>query len=341
MKKLLLLLGVASLGLVMCVFLDTGRIEITSNPTGAYVYLDGRNTGKVTDCVLRDVSYGEYTLTLIYSGYPAMKINITISADQPELVINADFTRIPGEVTGLAAEGTADGAGIKLSWDPADNAETYKVYFRDYYYYDEILLADSITTTSYTHKNPERVGTYRVSAYAGGMEGSKSEELSTMPGYIQDLSLCELNGMGASGISWNVQAAYPSSYSMVDESYRDVIDCYITNLATGYEDIPYYLAGADVVAEDQGNTWLDTTDWRAARISDALTTSIEDVTMAPAGSYNKYTEVSMHETYAVLTEDGYYALIEVQNIDTWNGEVNIQTTFQRIKGLRLFGGYYY
>jgi hypothetical protein len=232
--------------------------------------------------------------------------------------------------------------GIKLTWDPTDYAESYNVYFTPYdYYNEEELLADSITTTEYTHADPEYTGYYRVSAVSGGMEGPKSEELSTMPTYIQDLSVYELNGSGYSGISWDVLSGYASPYSMADETYRDVIDCYFTNLATDYESTPYYLAGADVVADDEGNTWLDPTGWRAARVSNSVGMNIYEVTLAPEGPYNEFTEVSTYETDAVFTEDGYYALVEVQDIYSWDGEVYIYTTFQPIKGFRLFGGYYY
>ncbi|MBN2381000.1 PEGA domain-containing protein [candidate division WOR-3 bacterium] len=341
MKKTLFLLGMVSISLVVCTSPDSGRIEITSNPTGAYVYLDGRNTDEVTDCVLKDVSYGDHTLTLIHSGYPLWKRSITLSDDQPELVIDADFTRMPEQVTGLTAEGTEDGAGFILSWDAETNAETYNVYFRDYYYYEESLLADSIIGTSYIHENPERVGVYRVSAVVGGIEGLKSEELSTMPSYVSYVSAYELNGSGFSGISWDVQSGYPTNYSMADETYQDLIDCYFTNLTAGYEDTPYYLAGADVTAEDPGNTWLNPAGWRSTRISNALSDDIEYVILAPAGPYYDYVEISEYETYAILTEDGYYALIEVQYINSWNGELDILTTFQSIKGSRLFSGNYY
>ncbi|MBA7624625.1 hypothetical protein ES703_32035 [subsurface metagenome] len=342
MKKLWLLVGVVCLGLLMCISPDTGTIEITSNPSGAYVYLDGDYTGKETDCVLRDVPFGDHTLTLVLSGYPSWKRYITLSEDQPDLDINADFTIIPAQVTGLTAEATTNGAGFKLTWEPAENAETYKVYFRPYdYYYDEELLADGLTTTEYTHANPEYTGRYRVSGDAGGMEGPKSEALSTESTPVRYLEVCELNGPGYSGISWDVLTGFPASYLMADETYQDRIDCYFTNLATGYTDTPYYLAGADVVAEDEGNTWLDPDGWRAARVSDPVDFHIYEGGLAPAGSYKKYTEVEEYETYAVLTEDGYYALMYVEYIDPGRGEVDISTTFQPIKGSRLFSGEYY
>jgi len=40
------------------------------------------------------------------------------------------------------------------------------------------------------------------------------------------------------------------------------------------------------------------------------------------------------ETYAILTQDGYYGLIQVMNIDTINGQIDIKATFQPIQQLR-------
>ncbi len=46
-----------------------GDISITSNPTGAEIWIDDSNTGKITPDIIKDNSIGPYNFTLIKDGY--------------------------------------------------------------------------------------------------------------------------------------------------------------------------------------------------------------------------------------------------------------------------------
>ncbi len=50
-----------------------GNLNITSSPAGAAVYLDGVDTGKVTNASFTDIPEGEYTVRLEISGYEPLE----------------------------------------------------------------------------------------------------------------------------------------------------------------------------------------------------------------------------------------------------------------------------
>jgi DNA-binding beta-propeller fold protein YncE len=54
-------------------------IRIGSEPPGAAVFLDGRDTGKVTECELVHVLYGSHRLTIKKDGYAEWEEEVTIS----------------------------------------------------------------------------------------------------------------------------------------------------------------------------------------------------------------------------------------------------------------------
>lgn len=52
--------------------------DINSNPLGAKVYLDGKDTGLTTPASLRDIPLGAHTLTLTKTGYNTATKKITL-----------------------------------------------------------------------------------------------------------------------------------------------------------------------------------------------------------------------------------------------------------------------
>ncbi len=70
---------------------DTGTIQVNSTPSGATVYLDGSDTGQVTNCTLSDVSKGSHTLKLIKEGYMDYEKSVEVKGGETE-TINVDLT---------------------------------------------------------------------------------------------------------------------------------------------------------------------------------------------------------------------------------------------------------
>lgn len=255
------------------------------------------------------------------------------------LMCEKPSTEEPNQVVDLSVEATEGGKGVVLTWEPADNAETYNVYFNG-----ELLLSE-ITAAEYIHASPTKTGYYTVSALASDQEGPESDSVSTEP-VIQVHIVYELNGEGDQGIAWDVKAESTAVYPMVDETHQDKIDCYFTDWIPGcdgcYEIGDYSLTSGEELWEDNGNTWLDPSGWRQTGISDSLEgVSFDEVGLVPYYSldslmYYNYTDVSVGGIYAIWGEDGYYGLIEVQDMDPPIGQLTVRTAFQRIKEFRLF-----
>jgi len=307
-----------------------GAINITSEPAGAWVWLNGDSTGHQTNCLITDLYAGNYIIHLELEGYYDWQDTVTLE-DEDTLTVNAVLVEENlDQVTGLVAQATTDGLGIRLTWDAVTNAESYSVYFNG------VLMLDEITVTEYTHADPGETGSYTVSASAGTTEGQESVPLSTEASAIQELTVGEINSQINAGIGWDVNTGSASSYHMADDTHKDVVDCYFTDFEASFSG-SYVLASADVAESDPGIVWSIGTGWRASALTDHLGMSIEDVTqVTDQGWYNYSDDLVQGETYAVWIHEGYYALVGIVSINKGNGEVQIKTRFQPIQGFRLF-----
>lgn len=61
----------------------TGNLAVASTPSGAQIWIDGSNTGKVTPDTIKNLSAGTHSLTLKLNGYKdTVQTNISITAGQ-------------------------------------------------------------------------------------------------------------------------------------------------------------------------------------------------------------------------------------------------------------------
>ncbi len=238
------------------------------------------------------------------------------------------------DVSGMSVESLPSGDGVKILWTAVAPYSSgcwgktedplYAVYL------DDELIADSLTEPEYDLK------TYgheiQVTVFWGESE-SPGDEISVAPISITTLVVWELNGYAASGMGWNTISGYAATYSMASDANKDNIDCYFTNFVFGFDGI-YHLASPSKLKNDKGHS-LPTKGWKTSLISGALG-DFDTITIVPPdnGNYNSAAPVAVNQTYAVKTQDGYYGLIQVMTMDTTNGEIEIKTTFQPIKGLR-------
>jgi hypothetical protein len=70
----------------------TGTIQVSSNPSGAAVFLDGADTGRVTPTTLSDVTPGSHNVGLAKEGYVNLEASITVTAGQTA-TINPDLQK--------------------------------------------------------------------------------------------------------------------------------------------------------------------------------------------------------------------------------------------------------
>ena len=68
-----------------------GSISVSSSPTGAAIWLNGNNTGKVTNSALPNIAPGNYTVKLTMEGYRDFEQAVTVQASSTAQV-NASMT---------------------------------------------------------------------------------------------------------------------------------------------------------------------------------------------------------------------------------------------------------
>ncbi|WP_328590980.1 PEGA domain-containing protein [Methanofollis fontis] len=88
-----------------------GTLQINSTPAGAAVYLNGTDTGDLTNATLADKPVGTYNVTVEKEGYDAQSRIVTLSKDETELVA---FTLV-GQTGTLQVNSTPAGARISLN----------------------------------------------------------------------------------------------------------------------------------------------------------------------------------------------------------------------------------
>ncbi len=89
---------------------EPGSILVTSTPTGAAVWLDGEETGEVTDCTLTNVPAGDHVVTVKLDGYADASMPVTVATGETAEV-DLELTTLTGS---LAVTSTPEGAAILI-----------------------------------------------------------------------------------------------------------------------------------------------------------------------------------------------------------------------------------
>jgi PEGA domain len=146
----------------------TGSIIIESEPTGAAIYLDGSNTGQITNDTLADVDFGSHDITLKLDGYRDTTVTASISSDitsakKHVVLTSTESTTMFGPVKIYETAGTdaSQPSGLDLS-----SGNTYGVSGADkgkvdiYYTSNGFLVqsADLNTTQGLTRRTLFHVG---------------------------------------------------------------------------------------------------------------------------------------------------------------------------------------
>ena len=105
----------------------TGSIAVTSSPDGAAIFLDGVDTGEVTNTTLTRVSPGDHTVTLTLDGYADAAATVTVAEDQTATIHldleSAVITLHPGWNFVSTPKRLADGQNTIAIFDEVDTAD--------------------------------------------------------------------------------------------------------------------------------------------------------------------------------------------------------------------------
>lgn len=116
--------GLAVAGVALALLLgkkkeeEKGNIDVKSDPTGAKIFLDGADTGKVTNAVLTDVKAGTHSITLKKALFQEYSTSVTVSKGQTSYV-NAELFAAPFN------EDFNDGVANYWDWAPKSGAGSW------------------------------------------------------------------------------------------------------------------------------------------------------------------------------------------------------------------------
>ena len=227
---------------------------------------------------------------------------------------------------------------VILAWTaPAQgNPNNYNIYFREVGSSSFALETSPGGEITVAVLDPGGVtGLYIISAAYGSAERFCTDTVSTIPVHTSSVTMTELNAGLSSGYGWNRATGVASTYLMSQAGNAAYVDLYITDWAVGHTRPPYSIASPDMGPSDPGGV-VPPAAWRANGFTDPLTNEQAPLPSCSTTIYFNYTDIS--QTPMILgchTEDSYYAMIKVLGINIGNGEVQLESWFQLIQGLRL------
>jgi hypothetical protein len=227
---------------------------------------------------------------------------------------------------------------VQLVWTtPAQGVpDSFLIYFCPVGESVFAIVGDTSANT-YIH-NPNGVtGRYQVSAVFAGREYKSVTILTTIPVHTEAENISELDGTGNAGYGWSRDAGFGRSYSMRDTTNTTKVDLYITDFTTG-SGLPYRIASPTMGPSDPSGV-VPTGNWRKTGITDPLEDENALLPRIDSTRYFTYTtipEAPLPAFFGVWTaEDGHYALIKVNRVNSANATVEMESWFQLVPGLRL------
>ncbi len=233
----------------------------------------------------------------------------------------------------------ADNSGkmVVLIWEASltENIDGYRIYFKPIGgQFEQIATLDpSVTQTAI---NPlGETGYYHVTAFRGEIESEPTEDVSTIPIHTSSMTIYELDSGGNSGCGWNRETGEGMTYAMNVSANARYVDFYMTNFATGYSALPYYLSSPDISQFSRDSIVIPNAPWKVNGIL-SISSELADSLLPAPGNYYAYVELLGDSYYAVHAEDNYYGVIHTINPpNISDGTQSIETWFQLIRGLRL------
>ena len=93
---------------------ENGKIMVNSNPSGALIYLDGKNMGSKTPCYLNGLTYGSHSVTLKLNLYVDGKIGLYVNGDYTSSIFY-DFINDPQNLGSIQCSSNPDGSDIYIN----------------------------------------------------------------------------------------------------------------------------------------------------------------------------------------------------------------------------------
>lgn len=172
----------------------TGSLNISSDPPGAFIWLDEKNTGMQTPGVLENVPPGEHTVSLTLKGYSSVKVSVPVSPGKStplKCILSAIQT---------TADPVAESPSERIASEPRESQPVSPAVTTNQngklngHEYVDLGLSVKWATTNIGASSPEGYGGY----FAWGEVAAKKEYYWTTLKYCMDDSGTDFSKYSAS-----------------------------------------------------------------------------------------------------------------------------------------------
>ncbi|MCR4424455.1 MAG: PKD domain-containing protein [candidate division WOR-3 bacterium] len=239
-----------------------------------------------------------------------------------------------GPPTNFTIEAASD-TTVRLSWQPPVEGvpNFYRLQFKEIGGTGWSTVVET-SGLSVEHNPHGLTGMYKIAAVFGATVYEDTIPLSTVPVPTGNVTVGELSGPDKPGYGWNRLTGIGKAFLMNDTIYCDSIDWFCTDFATGSNGPFYYVVSPHIAPYDTSGN-VPPGPWRQTAL--ALLAD-EQGPVPPAGdtSYHNIIRLTTAPvSFAIRTEDDYYAIVKVNQIRISNKDIRAQAWFQPINGLRL------
>ncbi len=250
-----------------------------------------------------------------------------------------------GPPTGVAVSSGPDESDstVVIAWTaPAEGGpDKYMVYFRAVGESSYAVLGET-TATSFEHKPNGMTGQYKVTALFGPDSYDGAEKPTTVPIHSDTVTLFEINADSSrSGYGWTRDSGKGSFFAMTDSANSAGVDFYVSDLRVG-RGSPLYVISPNVDSIDSGAGIIPSAAWRKNGFSNPLMdeqSPLPHYLPPPNATYFIYTQIPQVPCYVGCYTAGedekHYALIKVNSVDMAAGQMQIESWYQLVAGLRL------
>jgi hypothetical protein len=272
---------------------------------------------------------------------------LTGAAALAALVVIQGCGVLGGPPTGVAVSSGPDKSDstVVISWTvPAEGGpDKFLVYFRAVMDSGYAFLGET-TGTSYPHDPHGMTGQYKVTALFGADSYDGAEKPTTVPIHSGTTTLFEINSDSSRcGYGWTRDSGMGDVFAMTDSANRLSVDFYVSDLQVGYghPQYPYSVVSPNVDSIDPGAGIVPSADWRKNGFTNPL---LDEMSPLPCqvdspANYFIYTQIPQVPCYVGCytagEEEKHYALIKVNSVDVASGQVQIESWYQLVAGLRL------
>jgi hypothetical protein len=222
---------------------------------------------------------------------------------------------------------------VLLTWSPPVEGvpNLYRVMFKPVGQSPVVALETGDTTC--VHDPVGMTGDYRVLARFGGAYFEPAETLSTIPVHSGTTTVAELGGTGKPGCGWPGPGRVIAIYDMSDTAWVDAVEFYVTDLKPGSSGPTYYLASPSLAPTDSGGS-VPAGRWQVTSFAE-LADEQSRIPPRGDGAWRNSARVPGAMIAACLTEQGFFAMVNVTQLRIQQSEVRLQAWFQPVHGLRL------